>query len=115
MPSKILRMVVDQRHQVFHQLTQGPVPRESGDDDQQARVAASQYLQRPDLALAHRIVASNLPQALAILGCQRFQADDPEHLEKWLLHIVQGLEPAGGGGKQDDLGFRLECLTQYPA
>ena len=61
-------MVVDQHHQLFHQLAQRPVLRELGDYDQKARAATGQDFERPNLVLARRVAADDLPQATAFFG-----------------------------------------------
>ena len=105
--AKILGMVVDQTDQIFHQLAQGSMLCEPCDDDQETGVAAGQDLQRPDLPPTYRVAADRLPQASAVFGIQRIQADDSEQLEEGFTCIIQPLETAGGGSEQDDLGFRL--------
>ena len=113
--TKILRMVVDQADQIFHQLVQGAMLREPCDDDQESRVAAGQDLERPDLPSAHRVAADRQPQTSALFGIQRFQLDDSEQLEEWLPRVVQPLEATGGGSEQDDLGLRLQRLAELPS
>ena len=113
--AEILGMVVDQRHQLLHQLAQRPVARELGHDDQKARVAAGEYLQRSDLALDHVVAADHLPQTPALAGIQRLKAESAEQFEERLLRIVQRLEPTGGGGEKHDLRFRLQHCPQLPS
>ena len=115
MSAEVLCVIVDQLHQLLHQLAQRSVPREFGDDNQEARAAAGQNLQRPDLAFGHRVAAHHSPQAVTLLGIQRLQTDDSEQLEERFPCIVQPLEATGGGGEQDDLGFRLQHLAKFPA
>ena len=88
MGAEILGVIVDQHDQLFHQLAQGTVPCELGDNDQEAGIAAGQDLQRPNRARAHRVAADHLPQASALLGIQPFQTDYSEQLEERLFHIV---------------------------
>ena len=114
MASKVFRVVVDQRHQFVHQLAQGPVPCESGDDHQQARAAAGQDFERPDAPCAPVAAACRLPQALAVLGVQRSQGDRAEQFEEGLARVLQSPETAGGGGDQHDPGFGLQRLAQPP-
>ena len=113
--AEILGMVVDQRHQLLHQLAQRPVARELRHDDQKARVAAGKYLQRSDLALDHLVAADHIPQAPALAGIQRLKAEGAEQLEERLRRIVQRLEPTGGGGEKHDLRFRLQHRPQLPS
>ena len=115
MGPEILGVVVDQRHQLFHQLAQGAVARELRHDDQQSRIPAGQDLQRPDLAPADLVAAHRPPQTPALPGVQRLQAQDPEQLEERLPRIVQPPETTGGGGEQDDLGLRLQHPAKLPA
>ena len=56
-----------------------------------------------------------MPQAPAFARVQRLQADDPEQLEERLPCVVQPFETADGGGKQDDLGLRLQGSSELPA
>ena len=108
-------MLVNQLHQLFHQLAQGPVLRKPGNDDQEAGVAAGQDLQGPDLAPTHLVAADHLPQATALVGTQPLQINDAEQLEERFLHVVQSLEVTGGGSQQHDLGFHLQHLAKLPA
>ena len=115
MTTKILRVVIDERHQLFHQAAQGAVPRESRDDDQQAGAAACEDLQGPDFAVAPLVAGDRVPQAPAGFSVQRLQRDLPEQFEERLAHIVQRREAAGGGSQQHDPGLRLQRLAQPPA
>ena len=91
------------------------MPGKLGRHHQQARVTAGQNLEWPDFARSSRPPAHDLPEAPAILGVQRFQSDDAEHLEEGLVRFVQRAEPAGGGGQQDDLRLRLQHFAELPA
>ena len=113
--AKILRVVVDQRHQFVHQAAQGAMPREFRDDDQQAGAAAGEDLQGPDFAGAPAVPGDRAPQAPAGLPIQWLQGDRPEQFEEGLVRIVQRREAAGGGGQQHDPGLRLQRLAQPPA
>ena len=76
--AKILGVFVDQGDQLFHQLAQGPVPREFGDDDEEAGAAAGEDFKRPHLACAYLVAADLLPQTATVVGRQRLQIEDPE-------------------------------------
>ena len=115
MTAKILRVVIDERHQIFHQAAQGAVTRESRNNDQQAGAAAREDLQGPDFAVAPLVAGDRAPQAPAGFSVQRLQGDRPEQFEERLARIVQRREAAGGGGQQHDSGLRLQRLAQPPA
>ncbi len=113
--TKILGVVVDQPYQVFHQLTQGSVLCKPADDDQEARVASGQDLQRPDFTSPNIVTRHHLPQAAALAGIQRLQTHDPKQLEERMFRVLQFPKTTGGGGKQNDLGFRLQHSAKLPA
>ena len=86
-----------------------------GDNNQEAGAPAGQDLKRPHLAFAHCVAANYLPQVSAFFRGQRFQPNDTEQLEEWLLRIVQPLETTDGSSEQHNLGFRLQDPTKLPA
>ena len=115
MAAKILGVVVDQPYQVFHQLTQGTVLCKPADDDQEARVATRQDLQRPDFTFSDIVSRHHLPQATALAGIQGIHTHDTKQLEERMFHVLQFPKTTGGGGKKNDLGFRLQDSAELPA
>ena len=114
-PSEVLRVLVYQCHQLFHQLAHRPMPSETGNDDQQAWAAAGQDLQRPDLASADPLSAHSSPQPSALPGTQWLETNGSEQFEEWFACVIQSLKPTCGRGEQHDLRFRLQHCPQLPA
>ena len=113
--AEVLGVVVDQRHEIFQQLTQRPVACEFSDDNQQAWAAARQDPEWLDLAPFAGVATDHVPETSAFVGIQRFQIDDAEQLEKRLRHVVQPFETTGRGSDQHDLRFRLQRLAKPPS
>ena len=84
-------------------------------DDQEARVAAGQDLQRPDHTCPNIVACHHLPQATALTGIQQLQTHNPKQLEECMFRVVQFHKTTGGGGEQNDLGFRLQHRAKLPA
>ena len=115
MAAEVLGVVVDQRHQIFQEPAQRPMPCEGRDDDQQAGAATGQNPKGRDRAIRLLVAADHVPEAPAGIRIQRLQLDDPEQLEERPLRIVQSLEPTGRGGQQHDSRLRLQRLAKPPA
>ena len=108
-------MLVNQRHQFFHQLAQRPVLCELSDHNQKAGITTGQDLERPDLALSHLLAADHLPQTATILGTQRFQIDNSEQLKKRRRRVFQPLKTTRRSSEQHDPRLGLQYVAQLPA
>ena len=115
MAAEVLGVVVDQRHQIFQELAQRPMPCKRGDDDQQTGTAAGQNLEGLDVASRLLVAADHAPETPAVIRTQRFQFKDPEQLEEWLVRIIQSLEPTGRGGQQHESRLHLQHFAKLPA
>jgi hypothetical protein len=113
--AEILGVVIDQFHQMVHQLAQRAITAEAGQHHHQARAAAGQDAQRADLSGVDPLVTDRLPELAAFFGVQWRQVQGAKEFEKRLLRILEGGEMTGGGGQQHDLRLRLQNLAQIPA
>ena len=107
MALEVLGVFVDKVEEVLHEVAEGAVGAEAGDDGEEAWIAAGEDFEWAN-GLRRRAPGGNgLPKRMAFGGSEWSQRDGPKEVVESVVRAVNFVEAAGGAAEQDEAGARF--------
>jgi len=107
-------MIVNQVHQLFHQLAKRPIGGKPGEYGQKTRVATCENTDRPHVAGLQILIRHRLPQGVALLAVKRLQLVHGEQFVPCPAGMRDLIETGGCCPQQHDPRLVDQSVAQLP-